>query len=796
MKPQNYIFTKLALALFVLISFGLTSCKPDNTHKSKIIAESIEAAPEGGVCEISYSIENPTEGSTIIANTDASWISTNFEYLDGKIKFMVTPNEGADRSAEITLKYDGAEDLRVTVSQKVFSIDGDFAISLQAVNPYGATIRFTANGHQMNYFFLVMGKEAIDEYYAQGGEEALYQADFEWIEYLAANNGMTVEEFLPLAVQIYAQNGEETTMDYTTLEPNESYYAYCYGMDTKGNKLTSITRKEFVTEVVDPIDIEFEMEATNIQTTSATITVTPSKDSEYYWWTYVKEGDYLKYGDIEIVKIMTENLKADAASAGLDITDLMKLGESSATPTDLWADAKYYIVAWAMDEKGNLISEITSNQLFTTKAETVFDDCTFEISFPEVKDMDIQINVKPSKNTTRYYIACISDDRTLGYTPDQMAKRVIDMEADRLDHGDYGDGVTWENAPFLFTGEQTKWAQEDLYWTFKPDYTYHTYVFGIDENGNRTTEVAHKTQKTLPAEASDMTFTVTMSDPTWKTGVFKVVPSNDDEYYMTHLIESSYLETFRKEDGTLDEQELMHEIEHYYDNSILYYLKQGTTEQVYSWASDMEFTFLTFAYAGTNTTQMFEYKVKTPPIPFTSDADVATTLEIFDGDELYEMDPIEWERAQGSPVVRMTFKPNEKAVKWYGSIWAPISNYERGVDHLMHLIMNPTVSFINEDSGVQLPSWNGTFSFPSVAEGADGTFGPWHYEEFTPTKGETTKAYDFWSDPSSTSVVRIINEQMLNQAKEQVYSGVNKVKTTSTPVSFVSKASSQIKREL
>ncbi len=783
---RKNIFVKLLMLVSTSLLLMLTSCNPKDISSSRISASCDQAPPEGGKCIITYQIENPSEGEVIEAETETSWISSNFKYSEGEIEILVTPNDGEERVGYVLLKYKGAKDLRVEVKQGEFDDNAPFFISMQAVNPYGATIRFSANNHTDNYFFLVMEKEDIDEYYEQNGEQALYEADLEWINYLAANNSMTLEEFLPLAKQIYALNGEETSMDYTTLEPDVEYTAYCYGMDLDGTKLTEIVRRDFVTEIVDPIDIDFEFDVTNITTTSAEIKVTPSKDSEYYFWTYILEGEFVKYGEVEVVKIMIENLKRDAESNGLEMTDIMKLGESSSTPTDLWANSDYYIVAWAMNEKGNLISEITAEEVFTTEAEVTFDDCTFDITCPEVKPMDILINVKPSKATTRYYISCISDHRTQGYNPDQMAKRIIDMERDRLEGGDYGDGITWENAPFLYSGEQTKWAQEDLYWTFKPDNLYHIYVFGVDENGNRTTEVAHKEQMSGPAEPSEMTFEISHSNPKWHSATFKVIPSNDEEYYATHLMEATYLETFRLENGELDENELMHEIEHYYDGDLTYYLKQGETEQVYSWASDTEFVMLAFAFAGTNTSRISEYKVKAPPIPFTSDADVEATYELFDGNELYKMDPVRWENSQNNCVMYIQFTPNNKATQWYGGVWAPISNYERGVDHLMHLIMNPTVSFVNETSGTIHPWFDNKWSFSYVAEGLNETYGPWHYEEFTPTLDNLDEPYDFWTSPKENSVVKSISKDDLKKANG-IFEQDNKVKTSQTPIIFEQK---------
>ena len=73
---------------------------------------------------IGYSIENPIEGTALNATTsDADWI-TDITVGDESVTFTTTANEGdADRTATITLSYEGAEDVTVTVTQKHYVAD-------------------------------------------------------------------------------------------------------------------------------------------------------------------------------------------------------------------------------------------------------------------------------------------------------------------------------------------------------------------------------------------------------------------------------------------------------------------------------------------------------------------------------------------------------------------------------------------------------------------------------------------------------------------------------------------------
>ena len=67
--------------------------------------------------EIAYTITNPVDGQNLTATTTADWIS-NISVANDKVNFTTTVNEGnSDRTATITLSYNGASDKVVTVTQ-------------------------------------------------------------------------------------------------------------------------------------------------------------------------------------------------------------------------------------------------------------------------------------------------------------------------------------------------------------------------------------------------------------------------------------------------------------------------------------------------------------------------------------------------------------------------------------------------------------------------------------------------------------------------------------------------------
>lgn len=752
----------LILGLFL----GLFSCNDDGNEVSPASSR-IDAVTEqniiggGGEFAIGYTIDNPVSGETLTASVDADWVEI-LSVDNSIVRLNAKPNSKKEnRTANLTLKYKGAADHVVALTQVVRDID--FSLSVDAVGAYGCTITYSPIKYSGHYIFFVVEKDTLDPYLASAENlEAWYAADLAYIKKLAEQNNVTLGELIVRAPQIFGTYGQEVTMSYSTLDINTDYYAYCYGLDTEGNRMTDMAYVAFKTGVVEGVDMTFSALVKDVTENTAYVEVTPSNNKDTYYWTYISDFDFVSKAGSDVnnvMSIMISSLKATG-----ELASSLHRGVSYQSIDDLWDNTLYRVVAWGMDDKGTPTTEAFEVTQFTTPAKGVTDKCTFDVTVTDVKDMDIRVKIVPSNLETRYYVALIEEGKCAGYSDDQMAQRIINMENARFETGFYGEGVNWSNFDSMLTGEQEVWGRADLYWTFVPEHTYRIFVFGIDGQGNRTTDVKRIDQKTLPTDRSNMTIKIDYlaDQSTWKKCMFRFTPSNDDEYYLPYLAYKSDIDTYyRNPDGSLNTAEIMEEIEHAFDGETNYYLRKGTREVEFNWSAGVEYTMLVCGYAGTNTTDFFEYTVTAPEIPFDkSDADLEATYELFDGAELYKLAPGRWADYKENCIIRITYKPNDKAVHWYGGVWMPVETYERdgGISYLMMLLQNPGVSHVDRKTGMYLGlAFQTTVSLSYVAEGADGTYGPWHYEEITPYRDgvlkNTTEAYDFWSNPSPNSQI-------------------------------------------
>ncbi|MDE6862043.1 MAG: hypothetical protein K2J31_04785, partial [Alistipes sp.] len=591
--------------------------------------------------------------------------------------------------------------------------------------------------------------------------------DLAYVKQIAENNGCTIAELIPRAPQIFGLNGDPVEITYSTLSINTEYYAYCYGMDGEGNRLTNMEYVSFKTGVVDPVDMTFEVAVDGITSNGAHISVTPSVNNETYYWVYVSDFDFINTAGGDVNSVMT--LVSNSLKQSGSVAQYLHRGFSEQHITDMWDNTLYHIIAWGLDAMGTPTTEAQELTTFTTLAKDVVDDCTFEVSVTEVKDMDMRVKVIPSNPQTRYYVGLIDEEKCVNYNDEQMVQRIIDMENDRFEWGFYGTGVNWSNFEDIYTGEQELWGRADLKYTFVPKHTYRIFVFGVDTEGNRTTGIARIDQTTLPTEQTDLTIKIEYipEESDWKKGTFQFTPSNEEEYYLPYLAYKEDVEEYyRKSDGSLDSDAIMDEIEHIYDGETNYYTRKGARKLEFQWAAGMEYTMLVCGYAGSNTTEFFELSVTAPEIPFgKSDADVSVIYELFDGSELAKLSPGRWAGYEDNCIVYIRYTPNQHAVHWYGGVWMPVEVYahDGGISYLLTLLQNEWVSHVDKASGQYAGLvFRDTYSISYVAEGADGNYGEWHYEEFTPYRDgvlcNTTPAYDFWSKPAANSQILTVRK--------------------------------------
>lgn len=213
-----------------------------------ISASNIDIDADATSGEIAYTIVNPVEGKSLTASTDAEWIS-NVAVTSEKVTFNATKNTGDARTATITLKYDGATDKNVTVTQaKYIPTYASLAELVEAGTPTtaGETVKValsnevitgiyvTGSGYRNGIYLDVDGQEV--EVYCQNVPES-------W------EVGGTVSGTLTCPWKLFSETWELcpsswAELEYTAPEKPKYYVLYCVLGEEAGNE--EVAEGEFI----------------------------------------------------------------------------------------------------------------------------------------------------------------------------------------------------------------------------------------------------------------------------------------------------------------------------------------------------------------------------------------------------------------------------------------------------------------------------------------------------------------------------------------------------------------------
>lgn len=777
------------------------------TETPVIQASAASFLAKGDTYQLPVTIQNPVEGTALSAKLveEADWISLGVPGAEG-VPVNLTDNLSASRSAKVELSYSGAESVTVDITQEQWDYS-EFSIAISNIGPFGATFDITRKtGYHGGYFFEVLDKSVFDKYVkddpAKIGDfafgEKLYQSDVAYLNNLAKQHGHPLESLFSMIPGLYSKE-ESVQMPYSGLAVDSDYVFIVYGMEDSNaaTRKTPMCFYQFRTGYSSESGLTFSGVAQDVTENYAELVVTPSNNTEYWYMDYVSEIQLESTTLADVMQKSISNAKSLLSRYSAD--QILCHGTETVQARDLMPGTEYTVVAWGMnlDMVATTAPQVAFK--FKTKDYAIVDDCTFQIDVLEVEDMDIKVRVTPTNLNTRYYVAFVEKRLMEGYSDEQAAQRLINMEAQRIEQHYYEvENLSWANLPGLEAGVREIWGRRNEGWTFNPEHDYNIYVFGIDNFGMRSTVVKSITVRTAEGGVSNNHFTLTVNSASWMGIDFTVTPELE-EYWTYFVIETSELDAFRNGSG-LNDKEIMYEIEEYYEHNndnILYYTFNNTRTLHTHVTPETMYSILVFGYSGTNSTPMYEWQVYAPAPPLgKSTADFSYTYELFRGEDLSALNPTLFPLADfnGDCVMVLRLTPTDNAVHWYLGIWPPKENFREsgGKYHLMTLDMNPDV----EGSAMQdkrffrtRPWWYGCGSGSAThtepwmddeghmmnyypwtisgwAEDADGNYGPWHYEYLIPIpkpKAEVTgnyevgytEAYDFWSSPNQVQGVKV-----------------------------------------
>ena len=516
MKIRNLLYAAAALV------FAAVACQKEETPEIQIQKTEVTLASDGASVNIAYLIENEVEGRKISVANDAEWLTVDA----GKTRVITLSaliNEtGAQRHADVTVSYEGAEDVVISVTQDFFV--SPLTISISKVTATGVTFSVTTSDESLTWLPMVTYKEGF-EYYESADE--LFQYDLEYFAYLADIRDMTLAEFLETMVA----SGSMIDVPFDGLQPSTDYVLYAYGVTTDGRRTTDIVHEAFRTEDPYEGDIVFSFEASE-DDYILSYTITPSHTGVPYFYGIAPKAKIdawksMYNGDLRAA-IQAEEIDAE-------VNELMDLGMISG-PEDyfaiysesnvmdwgyyeLTASTSYVIYAVKWDEQCRLSGPVSTYEHTSQAIDASANQITLEVANVTQSSADAVTTVTTDDP---YVVMPVRTSEIEGFTDQELFAYLVEKY----------DYIISE---YTYTGSQTR-----NYSRMRPDTDYTFLAFGYKAGVMTTSEMDKVNFRTLPAgDPSDCTFEFSC-EPDVDCAFIDITPSDKGQFYHWLVYPSYY----------------------------------------------------------------------------------------------------------------------------------------------------------------------------------------------------------------------------------------------------------------
>lgn len=392
---------------------------------------------------------------------------------------------------------------------------------------------------------------------------------------------------------------------------------------------------------------------------------------------------------------------------------------------------------WADGEASAQINIIQSGR-------TVF----FDIQVPEdeVKATSARVIVSCLDETISYYYDGVATSAIIAENPDFAEAARQDLLALAEIYAMFGYSLT----DFLIPGNTT----DDYTWTGLSSNTAYTpYAFGIDENGEFTTEIHYGPEfTTTEIQMVDLTFEFDYT-PSARSVVYDIIPSDKSAYYYTTVIDESWY------DAGYDDMAIIAEITNNYSSYLEYYALQGdyagynvtgmspeTKYYITAWGIDMD----QLTYNSEMTKQEFYTTANQPTDAFAE----GNVNYYWHSDDLVAYNP-EYENYVGSKplfaALDMTY--NETAAGCYYVVWTG----DITADQTEEEIYNNTLANGDEASStdpnpanIYYMAYDEYSTICVIAFDAEGNTGDMYMKVFQLTEEGTSQDYALFDEYFNT----------------------------------------------
>ena len=619
----------------VALAFVAVSCQRDaDTKVSNIIlyVDALEAQPEGESLRVNYTIAQPAEGVTLDVTCEAEWVAVDVVTASFFDVVVAKNDTGAERSATLKLTY-GGDVKSLNISQKAW--EAPLAVKVDKVDATSVTFSVTALDETTTWIGQIVDKAWFNEM----DEDAIFNEDLRYYYTMAEEGGLSLEEYLVTMLS----KGSHSNLRMAGLDPEWEYVVYVYGMDTAGEKTTSIYYEAFTTTApYEGNDVTFDFNIT-VNRAIAHIEITPSHEGVAYY------NNLITYEDFETLYGKDINVAADAVIADV-IEDYAywdyTLAETFEYNTDYlstayefegMANTKYIAFAFKWNEQCERLSDVSFEEFEIGSIPKSENKLSMEIS--DVTQSTFYVKVETTNNDP-YAIFAIPAQEISKFRADEAIFNYILSE--------YGTSFLYN---YIFEGNI-----EGTFSGMEADTEYAVLLFGY-EAGTLTTKIKRENITTLKAGSVDACiYDIEITDIDDREARVTINPSDYSIWYYWNVFEAD-----AREDEVKAYIENAFERSYYGDywEFSYYELAQGKVESRLSQLTpntDYKIVIVPmnpdrFVYLGS----MREGGFFTTNEAVIADITITAGFDAYyDGDEVYAINPQYFSNYQGQVILPMS----------------------------------------------------------------------------------------------------------------------------------------------
>lgn len=733
----------LIVTAFLVAVMSVLSCnKKDEqivTRFLPVTEGDVSASWEGGTYSFEYEIENPTQSGKIETACDADWISDFRTGEYGLVKFTVAENASeSERTATVYLEYENIEvEFAVCQEGKTVAGNSHFKIEFSNIGTTSFDALITPSDPEMTYLVLTSDMESMAGF---EDDDVLYEDAIGYYKSMAEGYGMTLaavlEQFLITGTYDDKVSG---------LESGREYCVFAFGVSVSGNdaeRLTPIARASVTTRTVEKVDVNFDIQVETEYTGTGTgavadVSVRPDDTQLRYHCGLMTQMDFDVNGAsmpeaAEGYFRSLVNYYIYMEYVTEDIYDLVTVRGNFDKKYDCEPKSNYWVVAFAVDDQLNIVSEIAFEEFKAPGLES---------------DNKIMLEVKDVDATTARLVTSVSNDDPywMGIMP---AWRVEGMDDEYL---------MWSLVDYYdLAAETVKGNVDRLFEDLDPETDYVALAFGFD-GGSYTTGLSKAYITTdAPGDPSECTFEFTVSNLKARSGDITVTPSDPSVSYYWNVFEASMSEdSIRNLIQTNIEQQIEYgyvaDAREYWQYSVI----RGVDMYPCEFAPNTSYRVMAVAIDMNKGDYGGPYYFSEPfttPEAVVSDAYVSLDLsKYYDGDELYAYDPENYKKFKGKADLVVNAELSGPVEHWYHMIYTWSDSYIDFSDE--QIIVNIIGGAVDKNNFEWPCSWDKEYAIFAVAVDADGNYGKVFRQKFSLDKDGASPIEEIVSAPGLSSAL-------------------------------------------